>query len=205
MKHHLQTIILVFIISLVPSAWAYSPFWNIDGWDAARLKESGITIASWKHDTIGEFPAANWIEITYDGAKEQEALMTLQLHSGEDSPVTFFRAVRAKGEKSAIKLLFAVPEKFDQLSSVEIVVPEALAAGAKHEQEAGTVGNPGWGGFTLSLSRIIELAGPKADAIHDKAIEKPNEGGSVSDSGNAPTLLRPLPKEESPKQEKAGD
>lgn len=160
------TTTLLMMLSCIQPASAYSPIWNVNGWDATRLKEAGITVTTWKHDQIGEEPALNWVEISYDWSKlgeDQGVLMTLQLTGDNGQTISAFRAEHKKGDSGKLKILFAVRKENVENSYVEILVPEFLHKGAERE-----FGNPGFGGYSLRLRRIMELAGK---AAVDKSID----------------------------------
>lgn len=144
----------------IQPASAYSPIWNVDGWDATRLKEAGITVTVWKHDLIGEEPALNWVKISYDWSKlgeDQDVLMTLNVAEDNGQTVSACRAEHKKGDSSKLIILFAVREENVENSNVEILVPKLLSKATERE-----FGNPGFGGYSLRLSRIMELAGKAA-------------------------------------------
>ena len=160
MEHLTIAMTILVTMFIIQPALAYSAIWNVNGWDATRLKDSGITVATWQHDQIGEEPALDWVEITYDWSKlgeDQNVLMTLQVIGGDGQVVSTCRTEHKKGDSGSLKLLFAVPKKSVENSYVEILVPKLLSEGAKRE-----FGNPGFGGYSLRLSRIIELAGEAA-------------------------------------------
>ena len=148
------------LFTLLQSAWGYSAIWNIDGWDAARLKKAGISVTSWKHDQIGEDPALNWVQITYDTsmlAADQNVLMTLHVITQNGQTISASRAERKKNNPNILTILFAIHKESIKKSYVNILVPKLLSEGAKREY-----GNPGFGGYSLRLSRIIELADKSA-------------------------------------------
>ena len=167
MKSPVITTILLIMFTCLQSAWGYSPIWNIDGWDVARLKEAGITVTTWKHDQIGEEPALNWVEITYDSSKlkeDQDVLMTLQVIADNGQTVSAHRAEHKKGDSGKMKILFAVREENVEKSYVEILVPKLLSEAAERP-----FGNPGFGGYSLRLSRIMQLVG---EVSKNKPIDK---------------------------------
>ena len=157
MKHpKLLTVVLTVLASL-QAAWAYSPIWNVDGWDADRLAGAGITVALWKHDQIGESPALHWVQVTYDSSKlpeDQNVLMTLKVTTAHGETVSACRAEHKKGDPDKLMLIFAVHRENIDNSGVEIVLPERLAEAAERD-----FGDPGLGGYSLRLDRIMELAG----------------------------------------------
>jgi hypothetical protein len=171
MKRTALTTTLLIMFTCLQSAWAYSPIWNVDGWDTARLAEAGISVASWRHDQIGEDPPLNWVKITYDSSKLQKdhnVLMTLCVTSSNGKTACNCRAERLKEGPLKLSILFAVPQKKNiDTSSVEILVPGLMANAAQREY-----GNPGFGGYRLSLDRIITLAG-KTSA--NKTIDRDNK------------------------------
>ncbi|MFM7181081.1 MAG: hypothetical protein ACKO2G_06415 [Verrucomicrobiales bacterium] len=156
MKTQAIAIFLLLMFCSLQSAFGYSAIWNIDGWDRARLKEAGITITTWKHDQIGEDPALNWLEITFDASKvgkDQNVIMTLHVLTDNHQTVSAHRVERKPGDGDKMKILFAVGNENIKKSELKILVPKLLSEGLKRE-----FGNPGFGGYTLSLSRIMELA-----------------------------------------------
>lgn len=156
MKHPLLTAILLMILACLQPASAFSPIWTIDGWDMARLKDVGISVESWKHDEIGEDPPVEWVHITYDtskAGKNLNVLMTLVVAGENGQTISASRAEHKKGDPDKLTLLFAVPKKNVEMSSVEILIPKLLAAEDK------ALGHSAFGGYRLSLSRVMELAG----------------------------------------------
>ena len=156
MKYHAVIAIIIMIFTFHQSASAYSAIWTIDGWDTARLKEAGITVTTWKHDQIGEMPPLNWVEITYDSSKLAEApeiLMTLHVIAPDNQTVSTQRVERKKGESGMMKMLFAVPKENIENSYVHIIAPKLMPDGAERIN-----GDPGFGGYSLRLSRIMQLA-----------------------------------------------
>jgi hypothetical protein len=160
MKTQAITTFLLLMFSCLQSAWGYSAIWNINGWDSARLKEVGITVTTWKHDQIGEEPALNWVEITYDSSKlkeDQDVLMTLLVRADDYQTVSVHRAEHKKGAGDKMKILFAVRNENINNSQLQIIVPELLSKGLERD-----LGSPGFGGYSLQLSRILQLAGEAA-------------------------------------------
>ena len=147
---------LIMIFTFHQSVWAFSPIFSIDGWDAARLKEAGITVTIWKHDRIGEDPPLDWVQISYDtskGPKDSDVLMTLNVVADCGKMVSTYRAVKSEGEPGSVKILFAIQKEYLENSSLQILtlVPESV-------EQVASRGNPGFGGYSLSLNRVIELA-----------------------------------------------
>jgi hypothetical protein len=147
---------LIMIFTFHQSASAYSPIFTIDGWNVAQLKEAGITVASWKHDQTSEEPPLDWVQISYDTSKvpkDSNVLMTLNVVADNGKMVSTYRAAKSEGEPNSMKILFAVQKEYLANSSLQIVtlVPESVKQAASRE-------NPGFGGYTLSLNRVIELA-----------------------------------------------
>lgn len=177
MKRALMATALTVVFTCLQSALAYSPIWSIDGWNAERLTNTGITVASWEHDQIGEDPPLNWVKITYDSSKlgkDQAVLMTLSVTATNGQTICTSRAERKKGEPSRLSLLFAVAPQNIRASSVEIVALDNLAAAADRPY-----GNPGFAGYRLSLTRIVELAG-KTPANSERLSVQHSVGGDRS-------------------------
>ena len=162
---------LFMIFAFHQSASAYSPIFTIDGWNAAQLKEAGITVTAWKHDQIGEDPHLNWVKITYDTSKigDQNVLMTLQVETDNGELVACSRVERKKDERSEISLIFATDGKNMAYSSVQIIAPQLLSKGLER-----AFGDPGFGGYSLSLRRIMQIAGKAAD-------NNPPDGSSTAE------------------------
>ena len=162
----------VVVVAVIVGGWvlpasAYSPIWNVDGWDKGKLEGAGITVASWKHDRMGEDPPLNWIKVTYDASKlreDSDVIMTLWLTARNGGTVCAFRAARTKGSEKTLKLLFASPELNSDTTRVEIVVLDALAAAAERP-----IGSPGFGGYRLSLNRILELVRPVSVVVPEES------------------------------------
>jgi len=167
MKSPVIATFLLIMFTCLQSALGYSPIMNIDGWDAVRLKEVGITVTTWKHDQITEEPAVNWVEITYDSSKlgeDQNVLMSIHVTADNGQIVSAYRAEHKKGDSGKLKILFAVRKENVENSYLEILVPKLLS-----ERAGRDFGNPGFGGYSLQLSRIMQLAGKASD---DKPIDK---------------------------------
>ncbi len=166
MKYLATTILLLMMLSISQPAVGYSPIWNIDGWDATRLKEAGITVTAWKNDQIGEQPALNWVEIRFDWSKlgkDRNVLMTLQVTGKDGRTLSAFRAEHKTGDSDKLKIVFAVPTESVEESHVDILVPELHSKGAER-----AFGDPGFGGYTLRLSRILDLVGKAKTDIDNK-------------------------------------
>ena len=43
------------LVGAVQSVVAFSNIWNVDGWDAERLRDAGIAVCTWKHPLQGEY------------------------------------------------------------------------------------------------------------------------------------------------------
>ena len=130
------TIIAAAVTILTPCAMAFSPIWNVAGWDADQLAKTGIAVAPWKHPTIGEDPPMNWIRVTYDCTKlprDQDVLMTVWI-TADAKTVTTFRAERVKGDSETLTLPFAVREANLVGSRLQILMPELFAHVANAEQ-----------------------------------------------------------------------
>ena len=61
MKTPLLKTVLLLLFTCLQTTWGYSPIWNVDGWDAARLKEAGITVTTLKNAQVGEVSPVNWV------------------------------------------------------------------------------------------------------------------------------------------------
>ena len=200
MKYHAVIAIIIMIFTFHQSASAYSAIWTIDGWDTARLKEAGITVTTWKHDQIGEMPPLNWVEITYDSSKLAEApeiLMTLHVIAPDNQTVSTQRVERKKGESGMMKMLFAVPKENIENSYVQIMAPKLISDGTERE-----IGDPGFGGYSLRLSRIMQLAA-EADTNKPKSESKPAEPAGAAQPAPRPESKseggdQPQPESESP-------
>lgn len=99
MKNPLLKTVLLILFTYLQSTWGYSPIWNVDGWDANRLKEAGITVTTLKNTQIGEVPPMNWVEITYDTSKlkeDQDVVMTLQVIAENGEAISVHRAEHKK-------------------------------------------------------------------------------------------------------------
>ncbi len=156
------TATLLLTLCCIPTVSAYSPIWTIDGWDTTRLQEAGITVRTWTHDQIGDVPAIKWVEVAYDWSKlgkDQDVLITLRVSGENGQTISAFRAEHKAGDVGKLKMLFAVCEENVEDSFVEIVVPDLLAQATSREP-----GNPGFGGYSLQLKRILQLASDAAEA-----------------------------------------
>ena len=156
MKTLRATVIAVLLLGTIRSVWAYSPIWNVDGWDTNRLAEAGITVASWKHAQIGEDPPLNWVKVTYDSSKlpeDQNVFMTLWVTTTNGETICTCRAERNRGEAKEVTILLAVSQENVGSSRVEILVPKLHAAASTRD-----FGNPGFAGYSLHVSRIMELS-----------------------------------------------
>jgi hypothetical protein len=155
MKTPVIKIILFLLFTCLQTTWGYSPIWNVDGWDDARLKEAGITVTMGKNDQVGEVSPVKWVEITYDASKlkeDQDVVMTLQVIAENGEAISLHRAEHKKGEPGKMKIVFAVRKENIEHSFVHIVAPKLLSEGAKRD-----LGNPGFAGYTLHLTRIMQL------------------------------------------------
>lgn len=173
---------VLMVFSCFQSLWAYSSIWKLDGWDTARLKGSGITVASWKHETISEEPAMRWVEITFDCTKlgkEQNVLMTVHVIGKDWKTIAATRMEHRKGDSGKLRLLFAISEEQIENSYVQILLPELHS---KMSERA--VGDSGLGGYSLQVSRILQLAAadsaPKTEPTKPEA-ENQNEGAKSSE------------------------
>jgi hypothetical protein len=167
MKNPLLKTVLLILFTYLQSTWGYSPIWKVDGWDANRLKEAGITVTTLKNTQIGEVPPMNWVEITYDTSKlkeDQDVVMTLQVIAENGEAISVHRAEHKKGEPGKMKIAFAVRKENIEHSFVHIVAPKLLSKGAGRD-----LGNPGFAGYLLHLSRIMQLVD---DAPKDQSIDK---------------------------------
>lgn len=164
---------LIMIFTFHQSAWAFSPIFSIDGWDVARLKEAGITVTIWRHDRIGEDPPLDWVQICYDtskGPKDSDVLMTLNVFADCGKMISTYRAVKSECDADSMKILFAIQKEYLNNSSLQILTldPESAEQVASRE-------NPGFGGYSLSLNRVIQLA--QMVAIDKKAEQAPPPNG----------------------------
>lgn len=167
MKTPLLKTVLLLLITCLHTTWGYSPIWNVDEWDAARLKEAGITVTTLKNAQVGEVSPVNWVEITYDASKlkeDQDLVMTLQVIAENGEAISLHRAEHKKGEPGKMKIVFAVRKENIKHSFVHIIAPQLLSEGAKRD-----LGNPGFAGYTLHLTRIMQLVD---DAPKDQPIDK---------------------------------
>ncbi len=156
MKRSALIATFILMLTLLQSAWAYSPIWSIEGWDANQLKKAGITVASWKHDQIGEDPPLNWVQVTYDTSKlpkGQNVLMTLVVTAKDGKAVFATRAEHKKGDANMLTIVFTVRQEDIINSNVQIIAPQLLSKVTKR-----AFGDSGFAGYSLSLSRIMELA-----------------------------------------------
>jgi hypothetical protein len=174
LKHSGMSAILLLTLCCIPSVSAYSPIWTIDGWDTTQLQEAGITVKTWTHDQIGEVPAIKWVEVAYDWSKlgnDQDVLITLRVSGENGQTISAFRAEHKTGDVGKLKMIFAVGDENVEDSFVEIIVPDLLAQAANREP-----GNPGFGGYSLQLNRILQLAS-------DAAEEKPTDEKPTNEKG----------------------
>ncbi len=129
---------------------AFSPIWNVNGWNTDRLHEVGISIKSWSHELQTEDPPLDWVEIAFDCSplpKEQDVLMTAWLLADDSSGPSASRAERGKMNEDSVSLLLAARDNYRKNSYVTIYI---------WKQTAG-VGSEAHG-YQLSLKRILELA-----------------------------------------------
>lgn len=192
MRTQAITTFLLLMFSCLQSAWGYSAIWNINAWDRDRLKEAGITITSWKHDQIGEVPALDWLEITFDASKvgaDQNVIMTLRVITDDHETISAYRVEHKKGDSDKMKILVAVRKENINHSELQILVPKLLSQGMERDG-----GNPGFGGYSLRLSRIMQLAGeasqktPSTNQSHAEggAGRPATHPGSKSEGGDKP-------------------
>lgn len=143
-------------LAFTQSAVGYNPIENVDDWDATRLKEAGVVVTTWKHERMGENPPLDWVQISFDTSKrpkDSDVLMTLHVVTDNGKIVSAHRAEMKAGKPKKMAILFAVQKEYVENSSLQIltIVPES-------RDEVASRNNPGFGGYSLSLSRIVELA-----------------------------------------------
>ena len=160
MKYSSLTTILLLIFTCLQPAQAYSPFFSMEGKDAAELAKLGITI-SLKKQVLGSIDGHDLVEIIYDTSKlkeDQEAYMVLQVIDGDGKFVSAFRTERKKGEAEKVAMQIVLDEKTMKYSHLMIGIPELLAEGAERVKKARIHGDPGFGGYIISSKRIMALA-----------------------------------------------
>ena len=140
------------LAGFIQSALAYSPIWNVDGWDLDRLGKAGISVDPWKHSLQGEDPPLEWVEVKFDCSKlpkKQDVLMTAWVLS-EGKSVAALRSERNPKGDDTVSLLLAVSDDYRPRSRVDVFI-------WKEKPDGGSEAS----GFTLSLTRIVELARQK--------------------------------------------
>lgn len=135
---------------------AYSPIWDVNGWDTERLAKAGITVTAWKPDTqIIESSPTNWVRVAYDCselAAGKVVDMTAWVGDGEQS-IAAFRAHRI--DEDSISLVFAVRPEFKQHGRLIIA---GRTEPSPRSESAIEWNNPSVYGFELTIERIFELA-----------------------------------------------
>lgn len=171
MKFQAITAVVLLMFTCLQSANAYSAFWSIDGWDEAKLKEAGITITILEHEQVGQIGDLDWVQITYDTSKlqeDQDVLMVMQIVGENNELVSAYRADRKKGDARNLRMTFAVPKEQIGGSHLMVFLTKNLSDVAGRERKSGGFGDPGFGGYTMSMARIMELA-------RKSAVGKPGE------------------------------
>ena len=139
----------VILAASIHSALAFSNIWSVDGWDADRLREAGISVRAWKHLLQSEDPPLQWVQVTFDCSRlpeKQEVIMTAWIISDRQS-VTALRAERNRQSKDTVTLLFSVQPEYRPQSHLDIFIWVDTADGGKEAC-----------GYKLSVKRIIDLA-----------------------------------------------
>ena len=170
MKFQALSTAMLLIFTCLQSAHAYSPFWSIDGWDTAKLKEAGITITILDHEQVGQIEDLDWVRVTYDTSKlkeDKDALMVMQMVGDDRELVSAYRAERKKGDARKMEITFVVRKEQLRNSHLMVFLKKHLSDSAERERNNG-LGDPGFGGYTMSMWRIMELA---RKAAVDKPVE----------------------------------
>lgn len=147
---------------------SYSSILDADKWDSKQLKEAGITVRKVDPNEIGiSFDddkgdkEANLVEISFDCSKhpkERIVRMVLQVIGEDGKIISLHHTGRNEGDGNILKMTFHVHEstlKYSYLTFLAATPP------AKDD------GSLAFGGCTLKLGRVVELArndaAPKAN------------------------------------------
>ena len=137
------------------SALAFSPIGNVDEWDVGRLRKAGISVAACEHPLQREDPPLEWARVSFDCTVVPDlidAVLTARVRSNHQVVCTFLDARGATG-RDTLTIVFAVREEYVPHSYVDIIV--------WRPDEEGTTVAGGWGGYRLSVRRILELVREK--------------------------------------------
>ena len=138
-------------LCLLPTnAFGFSSFWNVDGWTRERLHKAGLSVSEGmliSHD--GESTKSDMV-ITFDCSrlpKERKVSLTARLTS-QEREVAIVRVSRSRLGEASVSLELAIRRDCLERSSVTIHIHDP-------EQPA----HNGFLGYTLSMKRLVELAG----------------------------------------------
>lgn len=160
MKYSNLTTILMLIFACLQPTHAYSPYFSLEGKDGPELAKLGITITS-KANVDGSIDGYDWVEITYDCSKlagDREVFMVMQIIDGDGKFVSATRLGRKKGGAKKVTMQIVFDEKTEKHSHLMIGLPEFVTEGAEQEKKTRAFGNPGFGGYTLSVEHLMRLA-----------------------------------------------
>ena len=147
-----MTTVAAIMAVFVLTAHAFSPIWNVDGWDRDRLSKAGISVHAWQHKLEGEDPPLQWVQVSVsceEVPKDQAVVMTAWSRSSDLKTLGASRVERSSAIDGKLTLVFCVvPDQMDA-SSVEVHIWS----------------NEAVSGYKLSMKRIAELAREQAVAI----------------------------------------
>lgn len=142
--------VVMFALLTVDIAHAFSPIWNVNGWDSARLAKAGIAVRPWRHDLQSEDPPLQWVQVTFDCAalpKDEPVVVTAWFRSSAGRTITAVRAERAAAADGKIKLVLCIMPQQIEASSMEVYIWSKLPGDGSEAH-----------GYQLSMQRIAELA-----------------------------------------------
>ncbi len=142
---------------------SYSSILDTDGWDSNRLKEAGISVKSVDPNEIGvSFDVDkggangemknNLVEISFDCSKHPKdriVRMILQVIGEDGKTLSLHHTERKEGDGNKLTMTFHVNESTLKYSYVTLLTSTPPA---KDD------GNIEFGGYSLKVGRVLELA-----------------------------------------------
>jgi hypothetical protein len=159
-------------VKTLPESYSsYSSILDTDGWDSNRLKEAGISVKKVDPSEIGisfdvdkgEANGAkgnNLVEISFDCSKHPKDVivrMVLQVIGEDMKTISLHHAGRKEGDGNKLTMTFHVNESTLKYSYLTFLISEHPA------KEDGSIE---FGGYSLTVGRVIELA--RKDAAEKK-------------------------------------
>jgi hypothetical protein len=128
---------------------ADSSIWDVETWDANRLRSVGIIVEPYRHSMQTESPPRDWLVVRFDCSKIRKGnpvLLTSEIRT-PDAAIGSARVERTEANEESLSLRLTVKKILLEKSYVEIVVWEPTKDGGHKAR-----------GYTLSYKRLAELA-----------------------------------------------